>query len=111
MKLTEKFTIEIPEKKIIGYVLSMSRKLGSHKANYFKSYGYTSKNSFEFTQAIKNLVDENEIVSEPQNKFGVSYVVDGKIKSPSKKMIVLRTAWIVEKKSKVARLITVFPKK
>lgn len=111
MKLPEKFIIEIPENKIIGYALSPSHKLGSHKANYFKSYGFTVKNSFEFISGIKNIAQKNEIVSDVRNNFGVSYVVDGSIKSPSKKTVRLRTVWIVEHKSNVARLVTVFPKK
>ena len=110
MKLSEQFEIEIPKEKIVGYVLSPSHKIGSLKAAYFKSYGFTLEKYAQFISAIEKLVSENEIKEKVNKKHGVTFLVDGKIKTPKKKLISIRTVWIVEHKSKTARLITVYPK-
>ena len=110
MKLSDQFEIDIPEEKIVGYVLSRTHKLGSLKAAYFKSYGFTSEKSGLFISAIKKLIKENEVTERLTNKHGITYLVEGKIKSPQNKMLTIRTVWMVEHKSDIARLITVYPK-
>jgi hypothetical protein len=109
-KLTDNFLINIPDQKIIGYLLSSTHKLGSLKAAYFLSYGFTLSLSNEFIRAIKVVVENNVIISETKKEYGVIYLVDGPINSPNGKILLLRTVWIVEKGDKIARLVTVYPK-
>ncbi len=110
MKLPKLFTIQIPDEKISDYLLSKVHKLGSLKAAYFNSYGFTLENRNEFVSAITDLINEFEIINQTENEYGMLYVVDGSIKSPSKKIITLRTIWIVEHHTIIARLVTVYPK-
>ncbi len=110
MKLSNQYEIEIPLEKVTGYVLSPTHKIGSLKAAYFRSHGFTAEKYFQFVAAIQRLVSKNEITTQVKKEYGVNFIVDGKIKTPKKKMINVRTVWIVEGKSKKARLVTVYPK-
>lgn len=109
MKLNEQFEIQIPDEKLVNYLLSPAHRIGNHKAEFFERYGYNRKNWKELKTRIIELAENNDARLQKENQFGRFFRVEGAIKAISGEMINLRTAWIVVPESKIARLVTAYP--
>lgn len=109
MNLAKLYEVNIPRKKITDYLLSSTHLLGKNKAAYFSKYGFYAENPEIFTAAIHQLVIEFDIQSVSENKYGKIYIVDGNLKTPSKKLMKARSVWIVLKNQETATLITIYP--
>ncbi|MCY7409978.1 MAG: hypothetical protein LH473_06880 [Chitinophagales bacterium] len=69
MRLIEQYEIEIPEEKIVSYLLSSTHRIGNHKAEFFSKIGYSQTNWKEFNNAIIILVDNCDAQLQKQNHF------------------------------------------
>lgn len=64
-------TIEISENKLSGYLLNRNHSVGTHKAKYFESLGFTLETSNLLKEAlIKHLKDAKEI-EYIENPYGI----------------------------------------
>jgi hypothetical protein len=54
-------------------------------------------------------VRQAEVVQIVQSPHGRKYIVVGEIKSPSAKAAKVRTVWIIDNGSDMARLVTAYP--
>ena len=108
MKLPNRKNVIIPKEKLTDYVLSDTHATGKFKARYFRSLGFNESNVELFENAVKKIA-EQPIKETLKSPFGMKYVIDGEIKTPSDEVIRLRTVWIIEKGQNSPRFITIYP--
>lgn len=95
----------IPEEKIMGYSLNPARD----KAPVFKSaLGFTSKNGRDLIKAIKKELPYHEAIPKACDKYGQRYAVDLPITGPNGATKIVRTGWIIDAESGIARLVTAY---
>lgn len=94
MVLPQNDNVLIPRKKLIDYILSETHATGKFKAKYFRSLGFDEANISLFIES---------------SPYGTKYVIDGDLKTPSKRTVRVRTVWVIEKGQKRPRFITVYP--
>ncbi len=96
--------------KIIDYVLSFEHFEGKNKARVFGSvFGLTKLNAADLIKAIRDAVLKTEAVKQSDTAYGTKFTVDFEF-TFNNKTNAIRTAWIVEKKDGIARLITCYVK-
>ncbi len=109
MKLPNRKSVVIPKEKLKNYLLSETHATGKFKARFFKNLGFDETNVGLFENSIYKIVQEQSIRQKLSSVYGVKYIINGKIKTPSGGVIKVRTVWIIEKGQKIARFITLYP--
>ncbi len=99
----------IPLEKVQGYLLSLHHPVGRHKARLFLSLGFSPENPDALVAEIRRIAVTSPVAKRISGPFGVKYVVDGVLRSPSGQEIGLRTIWIREKGHRFPRLVTAYP--
>ena len=69
MKLNEQFEIQIPDEKLISYLLSPTHRIGNHKAEFFERLGFNRENWKELKTNIRELAENNEARLQKVNQF------------------------------------------
>ena len=114
MKLRDVATeIVIDSRKLTEYALNPDNPQGTDKAVMFKHHlGFTRENYQLLLDKIEATALDAEAIIQKQDIHGQRYQVDLEITGvqPKQKEIV-RTAWIIELNSTLARLITLYVRK
>ena len=109
MKLPNSKNVSISKEKLTSYVLSETHAVGKFKAKFFRKLGFDGANISLLEDALRTITQSQEVKEELPSAYGTKYIVDGKMKTPSGKLIKVRTVWIVEEGQKRPRFITVYP--
>jgi hypothetical protein len=109
MYLHEIAEIYVPDRKITHYLLSETHPSGKEKAAFFSSFGFTIEEWDDLAEAIRSHVFLHEIADSQLRVEGKVYVVEGKIQTPDRRNPSVRTVWIVEIDSSIARFVTAYP--
>ncbi|MBW7856736.1 MAG: hypothetical protein H3C43_00150 [Leptonema sp. (in: Bacteria)] len=105
-KLPNANRAQIDDSKIVNYLLSLCHPIGSGKAHFFFSLGYTIKS---LKESLLNLAVSGNISYYETNAFGTKYIVDGKVVSPFNREVNIRSVWIVDNNDLQPRLVTAYP--
>ena len=114
MKLKHIVThIFIDPRKLTEYVLNPDNPKGADKAIMFKLHlGFTKENYEALLEQIKTVAFESNAILQKNDIHGQRYQVDLEIKGVKLgQQETVRTGWIVEHESKVARLVTLYVRK
>lgn len=111
MKLPNVEAAEISESKVVKYLLSATHRAGKSKASFFMQFGFKSSGWEDLAEALKRHALDNEVTIEEQTKFGIRYVIDGRLKSPDGTWLNVRSAWFIDVDSDTPRFITAHPLK
>jgi len=109
MKLPRNQEAIVTEEKITGYLLSEGHPVGKAKARYFKKIGYSEKNVAQLSEDLIQIAANNAVSEEVRTLFGIKYVVDGDVVTPTGIRARLRTVWIIETGEKLPRFVTAYP--
>ena len=109
MKLPNASQAIISKEKLIDYVLSETHSTGRFKAKFFRVLGFNKTNVSLFEKALHTIVTHEEVKDISTTMYGTKYVIDGKIKTPSGKIVTIRTIWIIERDQNRPRFVTVYP--
>lgn len=99
----EAFSAQVADNKLVNYLLK-----NRGKSKYFLSVGFTEAESLR--SALLQHITENDYVATTQTEFGVNYVVEGFMQTPtglSQKPI--RSVWIVRKGETAPHFVTAYP--
>jgi hypothetical protein len=102
--------VDIPDEKLLEYILSEAHPVGKWKARFFGSFGIDQKNSDVLRSQLVHILLNNDIVQEFENPYGIKYVVDGIAHVPSGAALELRTVWARDKGSTTVRFVTTYPR-
>jgi hypothetical protein len=98
----------VPDRKISGYLLSLDHPAGAAKAKFFYGLGFTREQPERLRQALLQHASL-EVSSVQSTLFGVKYVIEGSIVSPSGRSATIRSIWIVDAGDHVPRFATAYP--
>jgi hypothetical protein len=109
MKLPDVDKAEIPEAKVVRYLLSTTHRAGKSKASFFMEFGFDPERREELAKALKQHALDNEVALEERTTFGTRYVIDGRLKAPNGTWLNIRTAWFIDREGDAPRFITAHP--
>lgn len=95
--------------KLIGYLLNERHPQGGGKARFFRPLGYDENGVDRFADDLRQHALQNRVVSTRETPYGVHYVVDGPIDTPSGRTVQIVSVWLVEAGIEVPRLVTAYP--
>lgn len=109
MKLPNSNKVLISRKKLTDYILSETHSTGKFKARFFRTLGFNKTKVSLFEKALRTIAGSEEVKDTVISIYGTKYVLDGKISTPSGKIVKLRTIWTIEQGQYRPRFITVYP--
>lgn len=109
MKLPYRKKAYISEEKLNEYILSETHTVGKLKAKFFRATGFDETNMSILKKSLLDIAHLQEVSEITTSPYGKKYVIDGKIQSPSGKVIKVRTIWIIETGQKFPRFVTTYP--
>jgi hypothetical protein len=110
MKLWEVVAgVAIDPRKLTEYALNPENPIGGNKALVFeRRLGYTKDNYEGLLGQIQMGALEAEAVLKQADEHGQRYQVDIEVSGVAGQQAIVRTGWIVEPGSAVARLVTLY---
>ena len=101
----------VEERKIVAYLLNLQHQEGRGKALFFLHCGFRPDTTDAFKKALLQHAAEHPYVEKEETKFGVKYVVKGKIETPHRVAVEITTIWMVPVGTAHPKLITAYPSK
>jgi hypothetical protein len=99
----------VDQSKIVDYLLSTTHPDGQTKARFFIGLGFDPNHWQKLAAALREVGTSNEVSASVQSAYGIRYVVDGVLDTPSNRSPRVRTVWILEPSNAGPRLITAYP--
>jgi hypothetical protein len=109
MKLPNGDRAIIPPAKLADYLLSDTHPVGRSKTKFLRGVGFNEANADLLGQGLLRIARRDEVVASESSLYGVKYVVDGTLATPSGRHVRLRTVWIVEPGLDRPRFVTAYP--
>lgn len=109
MKLPKGANADIPKKKLTDYLLSETHPVGKLKAEFFRSVGIDRTTVSRFEKDLRRIARNGDVHDVLESIHGIKYILDGSIKTPTGKIILLRTIWIIEAGQGRPRFVTAYP--
>lgn len=109
MKLPYRKKAFISQEKLTSYLLSETHPVGSSKARFFRELGFNDSNIDELTKALLKIAWANDVKEERKFVYGINYAIDGIIKTPSRKSVMITTVWFAETVKSRPRFVTAYP--
>ncbi|MBI2028010.1 MAG: hypothetical protein HYT07_00230 [Candidatus Levybacteria bacterium] len=109
MKLPNRKNAYIPKEKLTDYILSETHSGGKSKAKFFRSVGFNETNTSLLEKFLLSIAITQEVKDVSGSIHGNKYVIEGKINTPSKKIVKIRSIWILEPDQKAPRFVTAYP--
>lgn len=109
MKLPNVEESQVGSEKITEYLLCGSHPDGCSKADFFKKFGFKIENWKILAEALRKHGASHPVVKTMESDYGIRYNIDGLLETPDGRNPKVRTVWIIEKETKVPRLITAYP--
>jgi hypothetical protein len=101
----------VDREKITDYLLNPAHPDNGGKGEFFTQLGFSRDRWEILAAALKAIAEKEMVANETESPHGSKYVIVGRIQSPSGKMPLVQTIWIVDKGMDAARLVTAYPGK
>lgn len=109
MRLPNREYAYISLSKLKDYLLSETHPIGKSKAKLFRSHGFNEVNVEMLKEGLLNIAYSSDVMDMTMTSHGVKYLIDGKLATPNKDYIELRTVWIVDNGQVLPRFVTAYP--
>ena len=109
MKLPNGAQAEVPEAKILGYLLSPTHRAGKSKAAFFSKHGFAGRNWQMLARALRMHAIENNVSHVGETDYGTRYVVDGSLTASDGAVLNVRSVWFINRGATVPRFATAHP--
>jgi hypothetical protein len=100
---------DIPEAKVVRYLLSPTHRAGRSKAAFFGKHGFTGQNWRALAEALRRHAAENAVISAEKTAYGTRYVIDGLLIAPDGASLNVRSVWFINENASVPRFATAHP--
>ncbi len=101
----------IPQRKLVGYLLSHTHRDGRSKAKFFTQFGFSVAAWEELAQALRQHAADHEIAKAEPSPFGTRYVIEGQITTPEGRTPLIRSVWFIATGEKIPQFATAYPLK
>lgn len=95
--------------KVTDYLLSLSHPVGRYKARFFLGLGFDEDSAPLLQRELERLAREGKVAQSIPGSYGIKYIVEGKIDTPSGVEAWLTTVWLIETGRLRPRLVTAYP--
>ena len=99
----------VPLRKVTGYLLSGTHRLGRHKARFFAACGFSPAEPDALRGALRRHVADHAVIRQEATRFGTRYAVDGIMATPDGRTPRVRTVWFIGTGEEVPRFVTAYP--
>ena len=96
--------------KLTDYLLNLNHAGGGSKAAFFTSLGYNHLNIHQFTLALLDIAETEQVTKIFNTAFGTKYIIDRVLLTPNGRNPLITTVWIIENQSDIPKLVTAYPK-
>jgi hypothetical protein len=96
MKLPGHESAIVPRSKTEDYLLSLEHPIGGGKAKFFIHFGFHREQWRELAAALLRHAKENPIADTLTDADGITYVIEGRLMTPSERKRCVRTVWPLE---------------
>lgn len=107
MKLPGDILIE--REKLTQYLLVPRKR--NDKSKWLAQGGYTLDNWQVLETDLRNLMLSTDAILVEETVYGKMYEIVGKITGPTRKVLSIRTIWMIESATRKAKFITMYPDK
>lgn len=111
MKLPFADEAEVPQAKIVLYLLNPEHRAGKGKARFFASHGFAVEDWEKLANALRQHARDHEIAKEETTLLGVRFVVEGDMTMPGGAVAAVRAVWFIERGERIPRFVTAYPLK
>ncbi len=109
MKVPNAHLAKVPQQKITRYLLNPAHPAGGSKASFFLRFGFTVADWQRLAKALIVHVQQNEIVTTEETRYGIRYVLDSPLTAPDGTILNVRSAWYIYPSSDAPRFVTADP--
>jgi hypothetical protein len=109
MKLPHGDQATIHPSKLGDYLLSLTHPVGRSKAQFFRSLGFDETNVQLLEQGLLLIAETEEITTVVASPHGQKYTIEGRLQTPTGRVIGVRTVWIIENGQQAPRFVTAYP--
>lgn len=110
MKLPFRENAYIPEGKLTEYLLSETHPVGSSKAKFFRRLGFDETNVDKLAKSLLRIAKTNDVNETIEFVYGINYVIEGIIKTPSRKTgNIKKTVWFTKTPESSPSFVTAYP--
>lgn len=111
MKLPQADRVEVPQAKVVQYLLSSTHRAGRGKAGFFSGFGFQVSAWEALADALRQQARDNFVTLSEDTPFGTRYVIDGPLVAPNGRELQVRTVWFIDKDGQTPRFVTAYPLK
>lgn|ERR1017187_9785672 len=109
MQLPSVTEAEVPEAKIVLYLLNPNHRSGKSKANFFSARGFTTEQWEELADALRRHALEHEVSRQIKTSLGVRFAIEGLMSMPDETVARIRSIWFIESGERIPRFVTAYP--
>jgi hypothetical protein len=109
MKLPYRENAYVPIEKLRDYLLLELHKVGQSKAKLLRTLGHDERTIDVLTANLLDIAYFEDVVKVIENDYGLKYLVDGFLQTPSGVAVQFRTVWFIKKGDDRPRFITGYP--
>lgn len=110
MKLPARNRARVPERKLTGYLLSLSHPVGGPKARFFRRHGFDDSRADLLREEFLDIAKRADVTGTEETAYGTKYVLDGSVTTPRGEKVAVRTVWMIEDHGPEApRFVTAYP--
>jgi|SRR5580658_9360276 hypothetical protein len=109
MKLTGAQLAIIPRSKVEDYLLNLEHPIGGGKAKFFIGFGFRRERWVELATALRGQARDNDVTKTLSDADGITYLIEGRMTTPSGRRPRVRTVWLLESGGLAPRFITAYP--
>ena len=110
MKLPNVDRVQVPRAKAVKYLLSLTHPEGASKAEFFAAMGFRHEEWQVLADALRQVARDFPVIKSMTSPHGRKYIIDGVLPTPSGRVPIVRTVWIVDAGADTPRLVTAYPK-
>ncbi len=111
MKLPHADRLEIPQAKVVQYLLSSTHRAGRGKAGFFAACGFQVSAWETLADALRQQAKGNDVTLSEDTPFGTRYIIEGPLVAPNGRQLKVRTVWFIDKDGQTPRFVTAYPLK
>jgi hypothetical protein len=109
MKLPNADSAVVAQAKVRDYLLNPAHPDNGGNAAFFIALGFRVEDWDALAAALRELANRFEVAETFESIHGRKYTLVGPLQSPSGRLPVVRTIWIVDRGEEIPRLVTAYP--
>jgi hypothetical protein len=99
----------VPEEKITAYLLAPDHPRGGPKARFLLRFGFRPELWRALEVALLRHAVEGIVAEQQPGLHGITYAVEGPLRTPDGRDPFFRSVWIVEWTQQIPRFVTGYP--